>query len=267
MHLSHAEKVIIGLHIGFMGLEINMKVTYCSITDKGDRINNEDSIAAVEWKKDYCFVVADGLGGHEKGEAASKLVTDTAVELFKKEGFSEFFLREAFEIGQERLIARQIKEKLEGDMKTTLVILGINDREVNWGHIGDSRLYHFQNKKIIKHTYDHSVPQMLVNIGEIEEKDIRSHPDRSIVLKVMGMEWEHPFYEIGEPVASTQGQSFLLCTDGFWENIEDEEMVMCLKKSKSVYEWISYMEEIVVRTGKNKEKDMDNYSAVGVWIR
>lgn len=242
-----------------------MKVTYCGITNKGDRINNEDSIASSKWKDDYCFVLADGLGGHEKGEAASKLVTDTAIELFRKEGFNEFYLREAFEIGQERLLARQIEERMEGDMKTTLVILGINNREAGWGHIGDSRLYHFHGKRIVKRTYDHSVPQMLVNIGEIEEKDIRNHPDRSRVLKVMGMEWEHPFYEIAEPIPSLQGQSFLLCTDGFWENIEDEEMVNCLKKAKSVYEWIEYMEEIVVKKGENK--DMDNYSAIGVWIR
>lgn len=242
-----------------------MKVTYCSITDKGNRTNNEDSIDFAQWKNDYCFVVADGLGGHEKGEVASKLVTDTAMEIFKKEGFNEFYLREAFELGQERLMARQIEEQLEGDMKTTLVLLGINDREVNWGHIGDSRLYHFQGKRLVKHTYDHSVPQMLVNIGEIEEKDIRNHPDRSMVLKVMGMEWEHPFYEIAEPIPALLGQSFLMCTDGFWENIEDEEMVLCLKKSKSVYEWMAYMEEIVVKRGQNK--DMDNYSAIGVWIR
>lgn len=242
-----------------------MKVTYCSITNKGDRTNNEDSIASAEWKDDFCFALADGLGGHEKGEAASKLVTDTAIELFKKEGFNEFFLREAFEIGQERLLAKQAEEMMEGDMKTTFVVLGINNREVNWGHIGDSRLYYFNGKRIVKRTYDHSVPQMLVNIGEIEEKDIRSHPDRSMVLKVMGMDWEHPFYEIAEPVPALLGQSFLLCTDGFWENIEDEEMEICLKKAKSVYEWIEYMEEIVVKKGENK--DMDNYSAIGVWIR
>lgn len=242
-----------------------MKVTYCSITDKGDRINNEDSVECSAWKDDYCFALADGLGGHEKGEAASRLVTLTAMDVFHKEGFNEFYLREAFEISQEKLTKLQIKEQLEGDMKTTLVLLGINAKEVCWGHIGDSRLYYFEGKKLVKHTKDHSVPQMLVNIGEIKEADIRNHPDRSRVLKVMGMDWEHPFYEIAEPLPTTLGQSFLLCTDGFWELITEKEMRNCLKKSRTVYEWITSMEKIVKENGK--EKNMDNYSAIGIWIR
>lgn len=242
-----------------------MKVTYCSITDKGNRTNNEDSVECDARISDYCFALADGLGGHEKGEAASRLVTHTAMEIFQKEGFNEFYLREAFEISQEKLINLQIEEELKGDMKTTLVILGINDREVCWGHIGDSRLYYFEGKKLIKQTLDHSVPQMLVNIGEIQPEDIRNHPDRSRVLKVMGMDWEHPFYEISEPLPTCLGQSFLMCTDGFWELITEEEMTTCLKKSKTVYEWITYMEKIVTENGK--DKNMDNYSAIGIWIR
>ena len=242
-----------------------MKVTYCTLSDMGDRKNNEDRVVAQKRHNDFCFGLADGLGGHEKGEVASAIVTDTAVRAFLKEGFTEFYLREVFEIAQENLMQEQKKRMLEGEMKTTFVLLGINREQVNWGHIGDSRLYHFQGKRLVKHTLDHSVPQMLVNIGEIEEKDIREHPDRSRVLKVMGMEWDRPFYEVAEPIPVKLGQSFLMCTDGFWENIVEEDMVMCLKKSKSVYEWVTRMEEKVKENAVGK--DMDNYSAIGVWIR
>lgn len=242
-----------------------MKVTYCTLTNKGDRTNNEDRVISGNRKGEYCFALADGLGGHEKGEVASTIVTEITKRIFMHEGYNEFFIREAFEISQEKLKKKQVELDMEGDMKTTLVILGVSKREVNWGHIGDSRLYHFQNNRLVKHTFDHSVPQMLVNIGEIEEKDIRNHPDRSMVLKVMGMEWEHPLYEIAEPSPTILGQSFLMCTDGFWENINEEDMTKCLKKSKNVYEWIELMDRIIIENSVNKSND--NYSAIGVWIR
>ena len=78
-------------------------------------------------------------------------------------------------------------------------------------------------------TIDHSIPQMLALAGEIKEKEIRRHPDRNKLLRVVGTDWENPQYEISEDVEKTGGEAFLLCSDGFWENITEKEMVKCLK--------------------------------------
>lgn len=242
-----------------------MIVSYHLLSNKGDRKKNEDRIGSYEKNKEYCFALADGLGGHYKGEVASKTVVENSIDIFKREGFSQFFICEAFEKGQEKLLNLQKEEKRPDDYKTTQVILCIKDSEINWGYIGDSRLYLFKNKKYIMHTLDHSVPQMLVNIGEIEEKDIRNHPDRSHLLSAMGIEWERPKYEIAEPIEPVKGMSFLLASDGFWELIEENEMVKCLKKAKNVHEWVTNMEKIIISNGQ--EKNMDNYSAIAVWIR
>lgn len=242
-----------------------MIVTYHLLSNKGSRKKNEDRIGSYEKNKEYCFALADGLGGHNKGEVASKTVVENSIAIFKKDGFSEFFIREAFETGQELLLEMQKKEKKPDDYKTTQVILCIKDDLINWGHIGDSRLYLFENKKFILHTLDHSVPQMLVNIGEIEDKDIRNHPDRSHLLSAMGIEWERPKYEIPVPIKPEKGMAFLLVTDGFWELIDEDDMIKCLKKASDVHEWVTNMEKILLVNGK--DRSMDNYSAIAVWIR
>lgn len=242
-----------------------MVLTYHLLSDKGSRSNNEDRVGSYERNGEYCFVLADGLGGHGNGEVASRTVVDSAIDLFKADGFNEFFMREAFEIGQEKLYRIQVEKSKPDDYKTTMVLLSICDDCINWGHIGDSRLYYFQNKKQILHTLDHSVPQVLVRLGEIEDKDIRNHPDRSHLLSAMGNEWERPQYEIAEPIDCESGSAFLMASDGFWELIEDEDMVKCLKKAKDVHEWVHSMEKIILKNGEGK--NMDNYSAVAVWIK
>ena len=242
-----------------------MVLTYHLLSDKGSRKLNEDRVGSYEKNNEFCFALADGLGGHEKGEVASRLVVEECIELFKENGFDEFFLRNAFEIGQEKLLDKQIKDKKPDDYKTTLVVLAINEKNINWGHIGDSRLYLFKNKKYILHTLDHSVPQVLVNIGEIEDKDIRNHPDRSHLLSSMGIEWERPKYTIAEPIEPEKGMAFLLCSDGFWELITEEDMLKCLKKAKNVHDWMNNMEKIVKKNGEGK--NMDNFSAIGVFIK
>jgi len=242
-----------------------VKITYHMLSDKGDRKNNEDRVGSYKYgENEYCFALADGLGGHEKGEVASKTVVDTCVDLFKEAGFTEFVMRDAFEEGQEKLIRLQFENQMPDDFKSTLVFLCINSEMINWGHIGDSRLYLFKNKKKILHTLDHSVPQVLVNIGEIEDKDIRNHPDRSRLLSAMGIEWQRPRYEIAEPVKTEPGQAFLMASDGFWELVTDEDMVKCLKKADDVHKWMKSMEKIVRKNGEGR--NMDNYSAIGVWI-
>ena len=117
----------------------------------------------------------------------------------------------------------------------------------------------------MKRTLDHSVPQMLVNMGQIKEKDIRFHEDRNRLLRVMGTEWrgERP-YELDHMAVPKGEQALLLCSDGFWELIDEDRMTECLKQADSPENWLERMERIVCENGK--EVDMDNYSAIAVWF-
>ncbi|HBE10284.1 MAG TPA: serine/threonine-protein phosphatase [Lachnospiraceae bacterium] len=238
-------------------------ITYAEYTDIGKREKNEDSIASLCMENGGLFVLADGLGGHGRGEYASGSVVRTSMQLYhdNPEGFQ---LANCFDRCQE-ILMREQKEKPElADMKTTMVALQVSDGIAKWAHVGDSRLYCFKKRKLIKRTLDHSVPQMLVAMGEIEEKDIRFHEDRNRLLRVMGTEWEDRSYSLSAELKLNKSYEFLLCSDGFWENIVEEEMEECLKNAANVNEWINMMVSIVKSNGQNQ--NMDNNSAIAVWV-
>ena len=239
-------------------------ITYTVFTDRGGREVNEDSARVFEKDGKKCLVLCDGLGGHGKGEVASALVVEADGQIFNSaQKIDEDFLRSAFQLSQEALIDEQIRQDAKTDMKTTAVAMYIDGNKVQWGHVGDSRLYAFAKNKVKLRTLDHSVPQMLVFAREIKEKQIRNHPDRNRLLRVMGIEWEKPMYELAEQTQLEKYQAFLLCSDGFWELIDEKQMCKLLKNSSTVEEWMQAMVEVIKQNGIGK--NMDNYTAIALW--
>ena len=103
---------------------------------------------------------------------------------------------------------------------------------------------------------------MLALAGDIKEKDIRRHSDRNMLLKVIGTEWDEPQYELEPPMELKKETAFLLCTDGFWDFIDEKTMQKTLKKSKTAEEWCKTMVDIVRENGRGN--NMDNFSAITV---
>ncbi|MCI9336854.1 MAG: serine/threonine-protein phosphatase [Lachnospiraceae bacterium] len=239
-------------------------VTYQIISRTGSRPINEDCVGMHQREQCYGFFLADGLGGHGKGEIASKIAIEQAIMQFQAEGGSKDVLKVIFEAGQAGILERQRREGSSRSMKTTLTALLVGPKEIRWGHVGDSRIYYFQNNHLVGRTMDHSVPQMLVAAGEIRDSEIRHHPDRNRLLRVMGIEWDRPAYQLAEPVDRRGKQAFLLCSDGFWELVEEREMTALLKRASTVEQWVEDMETLVIRHGAGT--NMDNYSAVAVWV-
>lgn len=239
-------------------------LTYSVITNPGGREVNEDSVGVFKNNGLSCFLLCDGLGGHGMGDEASQLVKEVFGSLFSKTDEAVNFLGDTFSAAQDVLMTEQVERRAKHKMKTTSVALVTDERNAYIGHVGDSRLYAFAKNKVKFRTLDHSVPQMLVKAGEIKEKEIRNHPDRSRLLRVMGVEWDGAMYELHEPVELKKYQAFLLCSDGFWELIEEKDMCRILKKSNSADEWLRKMTEVVKQNGEGV--NMDNFSAIAVWI-
>lgn len=241
-------------------------ITYKLLTNKGERGINEDSIGVARNKDLYCFILADGLGGHGGGDLASASVVKTIQDYFSQNGeLSQQCMENCIMQAQNKLLEVQERMNKTNEMKTTLVILIMDEKKALWGHVGDSRLYHFFGKKQWTRTRDHSVPQMLVELGEIKESEIRGHEDRNRVLKVLGTEWDTPQYEIDQPVMLTGGKdSFLLCTDGFWELVEEKVMLKTLKHASDMEKWLLKMEEYLWKIGRGS--NMDNYSAIAIRV-
>lgn len=234
-------------------------------TNIGSREINEDSVYADYSDGRGLFVVADGLGGHGKGDVASTLAVNAFRETFSSRLESlPILFPKAFLNAQAVILSEQKRAGTPFQMKTTVCALAIDSGKLMWGHIGDTRLYAFSHNKVKVRTLDHSVPQMLVLAHDIKEKDIRNHPDRNKLLRVLGISGDIPKFEVSEIQNATKYQAFLLCSDGFWEFILEKEMGLTLKKSTSTTEWLKEMQKIVEQRGKSV--DMDNYSAITVWM-
>ncbi len=231
-------------------------LSYAFITDQGMRNINEDSVGYAVSGKRNLYLVADGLGGHGNGDAASRFVVDY---------IQAALAADYIEGAQAALLEEQKKKKAESSMKTTLTCLELCEKEAKMWHVGDSRIYWFHKGKYKARTKDHSVPQMLYMSGQIREKEIRHHEDRSKLLKVMGTKWNTPQYECSENICLGKNESFLLCSDGFWELIEEKEMQRLLKKAAGPQEWLASMKEVVMQNGWGT--NMDNFTALAVFVR
>ncbi len=239
-------------------------MTWQFVSDTGSRSVNEDHVRIIQHGDLTCFVLADGLGGHGKGEVASALVGDTFDLVCQSHNLPlDELLSTGLEETQKALIAEQQKSGNFFQAKTTACVLLVRGGHLMWGHIGDSRLYAFARNKIKERTLDHSVPQMLVMSKEIKEKHIRNHPDRNRLLRVLGVANDTPRFALSPLEETAKFQGFLLCSDGFWELIVEKEMCSRLKKSTSVDQWLEQMCDIVKGRG---DAEMDNFSAIAIWV-
>lgn len=239
-----------------------MKAELYGYTDTGSRRENEDSFAYEAYGKErYCAVVADGLGGHEGGREASRIAVRhlaSAWEDTPRLPTAEQLLERLLAANSEILAARRSADQ----MKSTVAALYLWGGHAIWTHIGDSRLYHYHNGCLAHYTNDHSVPQISVQLGELTRSQIPGHPDRSRLLRVLGAEELRP--EFSGPVPLGPGQhAFLLCSDGFWEYLLEEEIGLDLNKSASPKQWIDCLRW---RAGRRKGEDADNNTAVAVFL-
>ena len=235
-------------------------LTYAMKSKPGDREYNEDYIQMREGANSSLYVLADGLGGCGHGELASFTAVQSVIARHRWDTEADGFLGRAMEGAQSAVTTRQEQQPEAKNMSTTLVVLRVDGDIARWAHIGDSRLYHFSKGKVKSQTIDHSVPQMLVRMGEITPDEIRHHPDRNRLLKTVGRPWGDSSYEVSEETILQDGDAFLLCSDGFWEYITEEQMCRCLKNAKEPSDWLAAMTEIVEKNGVGS--DMDNYSAI-----
>lgn len=228
-------------------------------SDQGGREKNEDSMHGFHVGDNVCFIVADGLGGHGDGDVASKAAVDT-IKRWWDGSVSHEAWRELLELAHKEIQRLQTPAK---QMKTTLVGLMLEDERAVWAHVGDSRLYHFHNGKIVFQTQDHSASQIAVMLGEITQDQIRFSEGRSTVIKALGQPGEAPEPQIHEEILEPGKHAFLLCTDGFWEYVLENEMEEDLASAKDAEQWLKAMR---VRLNKRVPPGNDNNTAIAIWL-
>lgn len=241
-----------------------MKFETAILSDQGGRDANQDFVAFFGIDEGGCWVLADGLGGVQAGELAAKIAVQVILQEFQDNQKNKQWLTQAIEKAQTALHFEQKSKSLRRGMRTTVVILECNENQARWAHIGDSRLYHFREGKILTQTKDHSVCQALANAGEITLDEIRFHEDRNRLYRVLGSEGAAKASILNEEIELIAGDAFLLCSDGLWEYITEVIMENTKSASSSPQEWLAKMELLL----KEKvSKNNDNYSAVAVFVK
>ncbi|MBF0516034.1 MAG: serine/threonine-protein phosphatase [Nitrospirae bacterium] len=229
---------------------------------KGGRPNNEDYCGFLTLEGFSCWAGADGAGGHNGGEVASKTAVETILEAFKLHpGLSPRHMRNYMESAQAEIIKTQQTTPDLSTMRTTIVLLISDYNKAIWAHAGDSRLYMLRGGRIYFQTKDHSVPQALADAGQISVEDIRSHDDRNKILRCLGTEGTLRATFMDDKVSVKSGDAFLICTDGFWDNITETEMEIDYAKSDTPAAWLQHMRNRIVR---RVDGEYDNYSAITI---
>lgn len=237
-------------------------IDYSLRSDIGGRKNNED-FAVFARRKDgiMIFVIADGLGGHGRGDRASKFVAEFIKDRFLKEEIIDSdFIEKSFFAAQEALLKEKEEFENSETMLTTAAVLVVDDKCFQFGNIGDSRIYVFKDGIAKLRTADHSIPQLLFEKGDITEEEIRSHPDRNKIVCALGISNEDFDYYVSEVMEYNDSNAFILCTDGFWEYVLEEDMEKTLSESKDAASWQKAMTKIVY---KNRTRsNLDNYTSI-----
>lgn len=188
---------------------------------------NEDSYDVYECD-DYAYaVVADGMGGHLAGEVASAMAVEKIREYITKNmtgDLDRFQIKEllscAFHYANEEIYEYScLNERVMG-MGTTTTLCMVRDGWLIYAHVGDSRAYMI-NGDIMQITRDHSYVQELVKLGLITPEEARRHPNRNQITRAMGVEQA---VRVDSGVIPYTGHTILLCTDGLFGELEDNEM-------------------------------------------
>ncbi|HXL04233.1 MAG TPA: Stp1/IreP family PP2C-type Ser/Thr phosphatase [Bacillota bacterium] len=210
---------------------------------------------------DVLFAVADGLGGHEAGEIASKM----AVNMLKEHPLSDERdpanrLREAFTRINAAIYQRSISDQSCRGMGTTLTALLIHDGTAYIGHVGDSRAYLVRNDVIYQLTEDHSVVGELVKMGMLTKSEAKVHPQRNLLTRAMGI---LPTVDIEVVEAKVEpGDRYILCTDGLSGAIDDSGILDVVMSHQEAPEKV--VDELIAMANQNG--GYDNVTVVAVFI-
>ncbi len=201
-------------------------------TDTGrQRSENEDSL----FVRAPIFVVADGMGGAQAGEVASKTAAD-AFDRDLPEGPPGRFLRETIEEANRRIneLARADPSKAGMGTTITAAIVDAQAEEVGVGHVGDSRAYRLRRGKLERLTRDHSLVEEMRRKGQITDAQAEDHPQRSIITRALGPE---PEVEVDlQTVPAAPGDLFLLCSDGLTTMVSEDRIAAVLSAAGSMRE-------------------------------
>ncbi|CAN5735960.1 hypothetical protein BH20ACI4_BH20ACI4_06350 [soil metagenome] len=245
-------------------MQNNFQIVSASISDRGlseKRPENEDSF--LEINETGIFAVADGVGGAQAGDVASKMAIEIVGEAFinmASPGDAEDVMKIAIERANESIFQTSNELPQLSTMATTIVALHLKGNIATIGHVGDSRLYRIDSTGFLyRETQDHSVVEEEVRAGRMTPEQAANHPSRNIISRALGAE---PTVEVDlKTIMIDANTTFLVCSDGITRHITDDEINALLFSSTEPKDICQRMKEICYDRGAE-----DNLTAVIVKV-
>jgi serine/threonine protein phosphatase PrpC len=172
-------------------------------------------------RKGLMAIVADGMGGHLDGALGAQIVIDAARD-FVRNAETSLHVDPSAALNQ---LCRQMHDAINSHSeaaRSTVVMAWLDGDHAHWLNIGDSRLYHFRRGRRLMRTRDHSAVQLLMDLGEIDESQMASHPAQNRLYRCLGGE-DQPKPDMGD-FAIQPDDLLALCSDGVWEHVTEPEL-------------------------------------------
>ena len=244
-----------------------MKLEVSVLSNPGGRERNEDACGFWTGGGGCFAVVSDGAGGHGGGDVATKLAVRIVLTAFREApDCSGEAIDAALTSAHRAIVAQQPTRPELAGMRATATVLAIDSVHnfAVWGHVGDTRLYCFREGAIVAQTKDHSVVQKMVDAGYLAQAAIRKSTERSKLFAALGHNEAFQAAIGTSPFPIRAGDAFLLCTDGFWEYVDESTMLSSLSHESTAAGWLREMVDDVVRRGG---REQDNFSALAVFCQ
>jgi protein phosphatase len=195
---------------------------------QGGRQVNQDRMGYCFTRDALMMLVADGMGGHLRGEVAAQIAMQTAAAAFQRSARPTLpdpmhFLDQALRHAHREIMRYQALHKLPEAPRTTIVACVVQRGRAWWAHAGDSRLYWVRDGALVVRTRDHSKVESLVAMGLLDPDKQEQHPERNKVLNCLGSPFE-PTLETSQGGDLRPGDTLLLCSDGLWSSIHEAEL-------------------------------------------
>ena len=179
------------------------------------------------------LILADGMGGHADGAQASRLAANTLLDIYRrhKSDLVVNTLQRGF-MEANRIIFEKSAEMLTAKgMGTTLVAAFLKGAKMQFAHVGDSRGYLINSAGITQFTEDHSYIARLVKAGVIAPEEAVDHPESSVITRAIGLQETVTVDTSQQPLTTKKGDYVLLCCDGLWGVVPDEEILTCVRQA------------------------------------
>lgn len=241
-----------------------MRFSIYQASRQGGRRYNQDRVAYSYSRDALLMVVADGMGGHSHGELAAQITIQTVAEAFQRNAHPKLKDPAAFLQGAMYHAHRAINEHVRAHHMnetphTTCVACVLQDDTAWWAHTGDSRLYLYSDTGLVARTRDHSTVQQLHDDGYITEEAMKTHPDRNKIYNCLGGHIP-PEVEVARPMPLSESDLVLICTDGLWGSLTEEQMLATLRTFPLARAVEFLMDHAELRAGPHG----DNLSAIAM---